>query len=98
MPKMAIRPINEIVIKKLFLRSGNRSVSRIPLASNTGTTALNNIVDVATNNATMTIFAIMDEKEPGDNANGPIKKSIINNNDIPKIIQEYLVCSLYCAI
>ncbi len=87
-----------MVIKKLNLSSGNKSVSIIPLVSNTGATALNKIADVATRRPTTTSFINPDENEPDDTENGPMKKRIIKNKETPKRIHEYLVFSLYWTI
>lgn len=87
-----------MVIKKLNLSSGNKSVSIIPLVSNTGATAWNNIADVATRRPTIMSFINPDENEPDDTENGPMKKRIIKNKETPKRIHEYLVFSLYWTI
>jgi hypothetical protein len=84
-----------IVIKKLNLSSGNRSVSMMPFVSMTGITALNNTAEVAMSIPIITNFINPDENEPEDNENGPIKNKIIKNNETPKRIHEYFVFSLY---
>ena len=97
-PKTAIRRMNPTVIKKLNLRSGNRSVSIIPLVSMTGITAWNKIVEVATSRPIMTSFINPDENVPDVTEKGPMKKRMIRNKETPKRIHEYLVFSLYWAI
>lgn len=82
-------------MKKLYLSSGNKSVSIIPFVSIIGLTALNNMVEVATNNPITISFINHDVNEPHDTAKGLMKNKIIRNNDIPKSTQEYFVFSLY---
>ena len=90
--------INPAVMKKLYLSSGNKSVSIIPFVSIIGRTALNNIVEVAINKPTTINFIIHDDHEPDDTENGLMKNIIMRNNDTPKSTQEYLVFSLYWTI
>lgn len=87
--------MNPTVIKKLNFSSGNKSVSIIPLVSNTGLTALNKIAQVAASRPITTSFINLDEKEPDVTENGPMKKRMIKNKEAPKRIHEYLVFSLY---
>ena len=97
-PKTAIRRMNPTVIKKLNFRSGNKSVSIIPLVSITGITAWNKIADVATRRPITTRFINPDENVPDVTENGPMKKRMIRNKETPKRIHEYFVSSLYCTI
>jgi len=97
-PKTTIIIINPTVTKKLYLRSGNRSVSIIPFVSIIGRTALNNMVDVAVNNPITTNFTIHDEIDPDETPNGLMKNKITRNSETPKSTQEYLVFSLYWTI
>ena len=97
-PKTTIIIINPMVTKKLYLRSGNRSVSIIPFVSIIGRTALNNMVDVAINNPITTNFMIHDEIEPDETANGLMKNKITRKSETPKSTQEYFVFSLYWTI
>ena len=82
-------------MKKLYLSSGNKSVSIIPFVSIIGRMALNNIVEVATNKPITISFMNHDVHEPDDTANGLMKNKIIRNKDTPKSTQEYFVFSLY---
>jgi hypothetical protein len=93
--KIKIRRIKPAVIKKLNLRSGNRSVSIIPFVSIIGITAWNNSADVASSIPKMMNFISPDENEPDDTLNGPMKNKMIKNNDTPNSIHEYFVFSLY---
>lgn len=86
---------NPAVIKKLNFRSGNKSVSRMPLVSIIGFTALNKIAEVATRRPITMSFIIHDIHEPDDTANGLTKKIITRRRETPKMTQEYLVFSLY---
>jgi hypothetical protein len=97
-PKTAISRMNPTVIKKLNFRSGNKSVSIMPLVSRTGITAWNNIAEVATSRPITTSFINPDENDPADTENGPMKKRMIKNKEAPKRIHEYLVFSLYWTI
>jgi len=90
--------MNPTVIKKLNLRSGNKSVSIIPFVSMTGITAWNNIAAVAASKAITTSFINPDENEPEDRENGPMKNRMIRNKEAPKRTHEYLVFSLYWTI
>jgi hypothetical protein len=83
------------VIKKLNFKSGNRSVSSIPLVSITGLTALNNIADVPIRRPIIISFIIIEDVEPDDTENGLTKKRRISRSDTPNSIHEYLVFSLY---
>jgi len=94
-PKTIIRRTKPTVMKKLCLRSGNKSVSIIPFVSIIGRTALNNIVEVAINKPITTSFIIHDAHEPDDTDIGLMKNKIIRNRDAPKSTQEYFVFSLY---
>ena len=85
-------------MKKLYLRSGNRSVSIIPFVSNIGFTALNKIAEVPSNIPTTMSFIIHDDHDPDDTENGLIKNMITRSKDTPKSTQEYLVFSLYWTI
>lgn len=86
---------NPAVMKKLNLSSGYKSVSRIPFVSIIGLTALNKIVEVATSSPMIMSFIIHDDNVPDDTANGLTKKISTRRRDTPKMIQEYLVFSLY---
>ena len=86
---------NPAVMKKLNFNSGNKSVSRMPLVSIIGRTALNKIAEVATRRPITISFIIHDVHEPDDTANGLTKKIITRRRDTPKMTQEYLVFSLY---
>jgi hypothetical protein len=83
------------VIKKLNFKSGNRSVSSIPLVSITGLTALNKIADVPIRRPIIISFIIIEDVEPDDTENGLTKKRRISRSDTPNSIHEYLVFSLY---
>jgi hypothetical protein len=89
---------NPAVMKKLNFRSGNKSVSRIPLVSIIGFTALNKIAEVARRSPITISFRIHDINEPDDTAIGLTKKIITRRRVTPKITQEYLVFSLYCTM
>ena len=89
---MRIKPA---VTKKLNLKSGNKSVSRIPLVSITGFTALNNRYEALASNVTIISFINHDDIEPDDTENGLTKKIRTRRRVAPKITQEYLVFSLY---
>jgi hypothetical protein len=82
-------------MKKFNLRSGNKSVSRMPPVSIIGLTALNNMVVVANSIPIMISFSIHEDQELDDTANGLTKKIITRRRETPKRIQEYLVFSLY---
>lgn len=82
-------------MKKFNLRSGNKSVSRMPAVSIIGLTALNNMVLVAKSIPIMMNFSIHDDQELDDTENGLTKKIITRRRETPKRIQEYLVFSLY---
>jgi hypothetical protein len=97
-PKTIITIINPAVMKKLYFRSGNKSVSIIPFVSIIGRTASNNIVEVAINKPMTINFIIHDDHEPDDTENGLIKNIMTRSNDTPKSTQEYLVFSLYWTI
>lgn len=97
-PKTTIRRTNPIVMKKFNFNSGNKSVSRIPVVSIIGFTALNKIADVMTRSPITISFIIHEENDPEDTANGLTKNIITKKRDIPKITQEYFVFSLYCTI
>ena len=86
---------NPAVMKKLNFNSGNKSVSRMPLVSIIGRTALNKIAEVATRSPITTSFIIHDVNDPDDTANGLTKNIITRRRDTPKMTQEYLVFSLY---
>jgi hypothetical protein len=86
------------VIKKLYLRSGNKSVSIIPFVSNTGFTALNKIAEVPSSIHTTISFIIHDDIEPDDTENGLMKNIMTRSKDTPNSTQEYLVFSLYCTM
>lgn len=90
--------MNPNVMKKLNLRSGNKSVSRIPFVFKMGEIALNNIMDVAMSNPMTTSFIIHDDNEPDDTENGLIKNRMTKNNDTPKRRHDDLVFSLYWTI
>lgn len=90
-----INKINPTVIKKLYFKSGNRSVSIIPFVSITGFTASNNIADVPSNIPITISFITHDDQDPEETENGLRKKSITRRSDTPKRIHEYLVFSLY---
>lgn len=83
------------VIKKLNFKSGNKSVSSIPLVSITGLTALNKIADVPIRRPIIISFIIIEDVEPDDTENGLTKKRRISRSDTPNSIHEYLVFSLY---
>jgi hypothetical protein len=85
-------------MKKLYFKSGNKSVSRIPFVSIIGLTALNKIADVPTNKLITMNFINNEDHEPGDTDIGLIKNNIISKRATPKIIQEYFVFSLYWTI
>ncbi len=85
-------------MKKLYFRSGNKSVSIIPFVSIIGRTASNNIVEVAINKPMTINFIIHDDHEPDDTENGLIKNIMTRSNDTPKSTQEYLVFSQYWTI
>jgi len=89
---MRIKPT---VIKKLVFNSGNKSVSRIPLVSITGFTALNNRYEALASNVIIISFINHDDIEPDDTENGVTKKMSTRRRVAPKITQEYLVFSLY---
>lgn len=97
-PKTTIIIINPAVMKKLYFRSGNKSVSIIPFVSIIGRTASNNIVEVAINNPTTINFIIHDDHELDDTENGLMKNIIMRSKETPKSTQEYFVFSLYCTI
>jgi hypothetical protein len=97
-PKIRINRINPAVIKKLYFRSGNKSVSRIPFVSIIGFTALNNITDVPSNIPTTISFIIHEDKEPEDTENGLIKNRITISRETHKRTHEYFVFSLYCTM
>lgn len=82
-------------MKKLNLRSGNKSVSRIPSVFITGFTASNKIADVAIRRPMITSFMIQDENDPDDTENGLTKKTRTRSNDTPNRVHEYFVFSLY---
>lgn len=82
-------------MKKFNLRSGNKSVSRIPPVSIIGLTALNNMALVAKSIPIMINFNIQDDQELDDTENGLTKKIITRRRETPKRIQECLVFSLY---
>lgn len=82
-------------MKKFNLSSGNKSVSRMPLVSIMGLTALNNIVDVLTSIPIIINLSIQDAQELDETENGLTKKIITRRRETPKRIQEYLVFSLY---
>lgn len=82
-------------MKKLNFKSGNKSVSRIPLVSITGLIALNKIIDVVINNPITMNFIIHDPQELDDTENGLMKNRRIRRRDTPKIMHEYFVFSLY---
>ena len=85
-------------MKKLYLRSGNKSVSIIPFVSMIGFIALNKIAEVPSNIPTTISFIIHDDHDPDDTENGVMKNIMTRSNDTPKSTQEYLVFSLYCTI
>ena len=93
-----IRRINPNVMKKLNLRSGNKSVSRIPFVSMMGFTALNKITDVMPRRPTTMSFIIHEDIEPDDTDNGLMKNRRTRRSALPKMTHEYLVFSLYCAM
>ena len=97
-PKTTIIIINPAVMKKLYLSSGNKSVSIIPFVSIIGRTASNNIVEVAINKPTTINFIIHDDHELDDTENGLMKNIIMRSKETPKSTQEYLVFSLYCTM
>lgn len=82
-------------MKKFNLRSGNKSVSRMPPVSIIGLTALNNMALVAKSIPIMINFNIQDDQELDDTENGLTKKIITRRRETPKRIQECLVFSLY---
>ena len=82
-------------MKKFNLRSGNKSVSRMPPVSIIGLTALNNMELVAKSSPIMINFSIQDDQELDDTENGLTKKIITRRRETPKRIQECLVFSLY---
>ena len=82
-------------MKKFNLRSGNKSVSRMPPVSIIGLTALNNMALVAKSSPIMINFSIQDDQELDDTENGLTKKIITRRRETPKRIQECLVFSLY---
>ena len=90
--------MNPAVIKKLNFRSGNKSVSSIPLVSRTGLTALNKIADVPTSRPIIISFIIIEDVDPDDTENGLTKKRRMRISDTPNSMHEYLVFSLYCTI
>ena len=85
-------------MKKFNLRSGNKSVSRMPPVSIIGLTALNNMELVAKSIPIMINFSIQDDQELDDTENGLTKKIITRRRETPKRIHEYLVFSLYWTI
>jgi len=87
--------MNPHVMKKLNLRSGNKSVSKIPFVFKIGEMALNNIMDVAMSKPITTSFIIHDDHEPDDTENGLTKHKMTTNSDTPKRIHDDLVFSLY---
>jgi hypothetical protein len=94
-PKTTIIIIKPAVMKKLYLSSGNKSVSIIPFVSMIGRTALNNIVEVAANNPITTSFMTHDANEPDETDNGLMKNKITRSSETPKSTHEYFVFSLY---
>jgi hypothetical protein len=82
-------------MKKLYLRSGNKSVSMIPFVSIIGCIALHKIAEVPSNKPITSSFMSHDDIEPDDTENGLIKNKIMRSNDTPKSTHEYLVFSLY---
>lgn len=85
-------------MKKLYFKSGNKSVSRIPFVSIIGLTALNKIADVPTNKLITMNFINHEDHEPDETANGLIKNNITSKRATPKIMHEYFVFSLYWTI
>jgi hypothetical protein len=85
-------------MKKLNLRSGNKSVLIIPSVSITGLTALNNMTDVIPRRPTTMSFIIHEDMDPDDTENGLMKNRRTRRSATPKIMHEYFVFSLYCAI
>lgn len=82
-------------MKKLYFKSGNKSVSIIPFVSIIGFMALNNIADVPSNIPMTINFIIHDDHDPDDTDIGLIKNSNTNKRETPKRMQEYFVFSLY---
>jgi len=85
-------------MKKLNLRSGNKSVSMIPSVSITGFTALNKMTDVMPRRPTTMSFIIHEDIDPDDTENGLMKNRRTRRSATPKMTHEYLVFSLYCVI
>jgi hypothetical protein len=85
-------------MKKLYFKSGNKSVSRIPFVSIIGFIALNKITDVPVNILIIINFIIHEDHEPDETDIGPIKNNITSNRATPKRTQEYFVLSLYWTI
>jgi hypothetical protein len=73
-------------------------VSKIPSVFITGLTASNKIADVPIRRQIITIFIIHEDREPDDSENGLTKKIRTRNNDMPNIVEAYLVFSLYWTI
>ena len=94
-PKTTMRRMKPEVMKKLILRSGNKSVSRIPFVFRMGEIALNSITDVIISNPITSSFINHDANEPDDTENGVTKNKMTKSNDAPKRIHEYFVFSLY---
>lgn len=82
-------------MKKLYFKSGNKSVSIMPFVSIIGFTALNKIADVPSNIPTTIIFVIQDDHEPDETESGLIKNNNTSKRETPKRMQEYFVFSLY---
>jgi hypothetical protein len=83
------------VIKKLYFKSGNKSVSIMPFVSIIGFTALNKMADVPNNKPITINFIIHDVHDPDETDTGLIKNSITSKRETPKRIHEYFVFSLY---
>jgi len=82
-------------MKKLYFKSGNKSVSIMPFVSIIGFIALNKIADVPSNIPTTIIFVIHDDHEPDETESGLIKNNNTSKRETPKRMQEYFVFSLY---
>lgn len=85
-------------MKKLYLRSGNKSLSIIPFVSMIGFIALNKIAEVPSNIPITISFIIHDDIDPDDTENGLMKNIITISKDTPNSTQEFLVFSLYCTM